>query len=470
MSTSNTKKPITDPRTAGTNAADALNNDAAKREIDEYKNTLTGGFIKFLTEIASILTVVLIWGFICANIISFIRPDSKSKSGTFTNTIMARLDQFFPHDIEKAPYGFDKTRGIANQTVIDEYEKAKKVKEAREDEEDGDDDEDNKNKECKIDKFFVVKDEKATEFPYTWSAQPLVENPDQDDPVKMIIDKVDKEKDTGFMLGKRIKTFKNFLFEWLVGAIYFSYGNHRQLIKPLFRMLNHYMKEKTPSSLKNGDKTKEDNESQYEYMSNLMVLLHIPILFIFVILPFFGFGIGSIMMIAGSIWNQIPVKNYNFKFFKLCEGIGMTLAVGSFTVFPVAAAAYFIQPAMFFGKLLFYQLFCEKERANLKKTFVEIIPALVSIFTLGICYSAFYNFPDPFSYVLVFSAIIAYCLVFKDSISNLFMFLGMVKSNILKTKTIPKEPPSTKNVPPPVTPGLDTKTDPVPEPKRDDTA
>jgi hypothetical protein len=455
-----TTDPITDPQTAGTNAADALNNDAVKKEIDDFKDTLSGGVIKFLIEIASILALVLIWGFICANIIAFIRPDSKSKSGTFTNTIMARLDQFFPHDIEKAPYGFDKTRGIANQNVIDDYEQAKKLK-AHEDEDKEDDDENNKNKECKFDKFFVVKDENATEFPYTWSAQPLVPNPDTADPVKMIIDNVDKKTDTGFILEKLIKTFKNFFFEWLVGAIYFSYGNHRQFIKTGFRMLNKYMKEKTPSSLKNGDKTKEDDESQYEYMSNLMVMVHLPILFIFVILPFFGFGIGSIMMIAGSIWNQIPVKNYNFKFLKLCEGIGMTLVLGSFTVFPFAAAAYFIQPAMFFGKLLFYQLFCEKERANLKKTFVEIIPSLVSIFALGICYSAFYNFPEPFSYVMVIGTIIAYCLVFKDSISNLFMFLGMVKSNILKTKTIPKEPPSTKNVPPPVTP--ETKD---PEPKK----
>jgi hypothetical protein len=162
------------------------------------------------------------------------------------------------------------------------------------------------------------------------------------------------------------------------------------------------------------------------------------------------------MMIAGSIWNQLPVKNYEFQLFRLLEGIPMTLVFGSFTVFPFAAAAYFIQPAMFFGKLLFYQLLCEKERVNLKKTFVEIIPSLVGIFALGICYSAFYNFPEPFSYVMVIGTIIAYCLVFKDSISNLFMFLGMVKSNILKTKTIPKTPPTTK---------APEKTDPTTEKK-----
>jgi hypothetical protein len=235
----------------------------------------------------------------------------------------------------------------------------------------------------------------------------------------------------------------NFALEWLVNAVYFSYGNHRQFIKTMFRMLNQYMKEKTPSSLKDGDNTKEDDESQYEYMSNLMVLVHIPILFIFIILPFFGLGIGAIMMIAGSFWNQLPVKNYEFKFFKLLEGICMTLVVGSFTVMPFAGAAYFIQPAMFFGKLLFYQILCDEGRATLKKIFVEIAPALVTIFTLGICYSAFFNFPDPFKYVLVFAAIIAYCVVFKDKISNLSMFLGMIKSNILKTKTI-KETPTTK--------------------------
>lgn len=429
---STTKAPITNPQTAGTNAADALNSNAAKKEIDDFKNTLSEGFTKFLIEVGSILTVVLIWGFICANIISFVRPTSKNKSGTFENNIMHRLDQFFPHDIEKAPYGFDKTRGIANQKVIDQYETAKKAQAANADA----GDEANPNKECKVDKFFIFKDEKATEFPYTWSAQVLKQDPN--DSTKMIADN-DNAKDTGFMIGKRIKSFMLFALEWLVNAVYFSYGNHRQLIKTGFRMLNKHMMEKTPSSLKDGDNTKEDNESQYEYMSNLMVMLHIPILFICVILPFFGLGIGAIMMIAGSFWNQLPVKNYDFKFFKLLEGICMTLVVGSFTVFPFAAAAYFIQPAVFFGKLLFYQLFCEKDRANLKKTFVEIIPALVSIFTLGICYSAFYIFPEPFSYVLVIGAIIAFSIVFRENISNLFMFLGMVKSNILKTKTIKPE-------------------------------
>jgi hypothetical protein len=460
MSTTTTK-PITDPRTAGnsaSNTANALNNDAAKKEIDEFKNTLMGGITKFLTEIGSILTVVLIWGFICANIISFVRPSSTSKSGSFTNTIMERLDRFFPHDIEKAPYGFEKTRGIADQDKItaDELEKKRNAAKAADA-----GDEANPNKECKIDKYFVFKkDDTSTEFPYTWSAQPLIDNPDTDDPVKKIIDKNDKEKNGDFMTGERSKSFMNFALEWLVNAVYFSYGNHRQFIKTMFRMLNHYMKEKTPSSLKNGDNTKEDDESEYEYMSNLMVMLHIPIIFIVIILPFFGLGIGAIMMIAGSFWNQLPVKNYEFKFFKLLEGICMTLVVGSFTVMPFAGAAYFIQPAMFFGKLLFYQIFCEKERANLKKIFVEIVPALVTIFTLGICYSAFYNFPEPFSYVMVFGAIIAYCIVFKENISNFFMFLGMIKSNILKTKTIPKEPPTTKG--PPVTP--DTKTE-TPETK-----
>ena len=430
---STTKAPITNPQTAGTNAADALNNNAAKKEIDDFKNTLSGGVTKFLIEIASILTVVLIWGFICANLISFVRPNSKNKSsGMFENNIMHRLDRFFPDDIEKAPYGFEKTRGIADQNAIDQYETDKKAQAAKDA---NAIDEDNPNKECKFDKFFIFKDEKATEFPYTWSAQPLKENPDKNDPIRMIADN-DNAKDTGFMMGARIKSFMNFALEWLVNAVYFSYGNHRQLIKTGFRMLNKHMMEKTPSSLTDGDNTKEDTQSQYEYMSNLMVMLHIPILFIFIILPFFGLGIGAIMMIAGSFWNQLPVKNYDFKFFKLLEGICMTLVVGSFTVFPFAGAAYFIQPAVFFGKLLFYQLFCEKDRANLWKTFVEIVPALVSIFTLGICYSAFYIFPEPFSYVLVIGAIIAYCIVFKENISNLFMFLGMIKSNILKTKTL----------------------------------
>jgi hypothetical protein len=427
---STTKAPITDPRTTGPSGTNTLDSDAAKREVDDFKNTLSEGVTKFLIEIASILALVLVWGFICANIISFVRPNSTSKSGDFKNTIMEKLDRFFPHDIEKAPYGFDKTRGIADKTAIDNYEAVKKSNPPKDAEAD---DEANPNKECKIDKFFMFKDEKATEFPYTWSAQPLEQ--DKDDSTKKIAAN-DKARNTDFMIGERIKSFMIFTFEWLVNAIYFSYGNHRQLIKKMFRMLNQYMKEKTPSSLKDGDNTKEDDESQYEYMSNLMVLVHIPILFIFIILPFFGLGIGAIMMIAGSFWNQLPVKNYDFKFLKLLEGICMTLIVGSFTVFPFAAAAYFIQPAMFFGKLLFYQIFCEKERANLTKTFVEIIPALVSIFTLGICYSAFYIFPEPFSYVLVIGAIIAYCIVFKDNISNLFMFIGMIKSKILKTKTL----------------------------------
>jgi hypothetical protein len=455
-----TTKPITTAGNSASNTANALDNDAAKREIDEFKNTLMSGLIKFLTEIGSILTVVLIWGFICANLISFVRPSSTSKSGSFTNTIMEKLDRFFPHDIEKAPYGFEKTRGIPDKYTVDTNEKAKKLKAQAA--EDGEDDDENG---CKIDKYFVFKEnDTSTEFPYTWSAQPLIDNPDKNDPIKKIV-QTDRLKHTDFMIGARIKSFMNFALEWLVNAVYFSYGNHRLFIKTMFRMLNQYMKEKTPSSLKNGDNTKEDDESQYEYMSNLMVMVHIPLLFIFVILPFFGFGIGAIMMIAGSFWNQLPVKNYEFQLFKMLEGIGMTLVFGSFSVFPFAGAAYFIQPAMFFGKLLFYQLFCEKERANLKKTFVEIVPALVTIFTLGICYSAFFNFPEPFSYVLVIGAIIAYCLVFRENISNLFMFLGMIKSNILKTKTIPKEPPTTKGPPPDTKPKMETETKTDPETK-----
>ena len=434
MPTTSTTNPIITPRSAGTNVdktASALNNDAAKKEIDGFKDTLMEGVTKFLLELVSILILVIIWGFICANLISFVRPDSTSKdNGKFTNTIMKQLDQFFPHDIENAPYGFDKTRGIANQTVIDEYEKANKNLLG-----DGDGDASAENDECRFDKYFMFKAEKATEFPYTWSAQPLARDKLNPEDTKMYGPN-DNEKTISFIFKAPLTSFKYFFSEWLVNGIYFSYGNTRKFIKIGFKWLHHYMKERTPSSLKGGDITKEDDESQYEYMSNLMVLLHIPLLFILVLL-FFGLGIGPIMMVAGSIWNQLPVTGGEFKFLKLCEGIGMTLVFGSFTVMPFAAATYFIQPAMFFGKLLFYQLLCEKERANLKKTFVEIIPSMIAIFTLGICFSAFYKFPDPFNYLIVIAAIIGYCILFKDKLSNLFMFLGMVKSNIFKTKTIP---------------------------------
>jgi hypothetical protein len=268
---STTTKPITTAGNSASNTANALESEAAKKEIDDFKKTLSGGVIKFLTEIGSILTVVLIWGFICANLISFVRPDSKNKSGSFTNTIMKRLDRFFPHDIENAPYGFEKTRGIPDQDKITADELAKKRNSAKAADAG---DEANPNKECKIDKYFVFKeDDTSTEFPYTWSAQPLVPNKDPDDPVKMVVDTTDKAKDTDFMIGARIKSFMNFALEWLVNAVYFSYGNHRQFIKTMFRMLNHYMKEKTPSSLKDGDNTKEDDESEYEYMSNLYASL-----------------------------------------------------------------------------------------------------------------------------------------------------------------------------------------------------
>ena len=438
-----TKNPITTPRTAGnsaSNTANALNNDAVKKEIDDFKDTLMKGVTKFLIEIASILALVLIWGFICANIIGFIRPDSDSKDSRFKNTIMDRLDQFFPHDIEKAPYGFDKTRGIANEDVIKKHEEGRKTLLGEDDDGDNDhvhDDADNGAEKCKFGKHFVFeKEDKTTGFPYTWSAQPLKLNQTDN---KMYAPN-DNEKTIKFIFDAPITSFKYFFFEWLVNGIYFSYGNTRKFIKMGFRWLHHYMKERTPSPLKDSNPKLEDPSSQYEYMSNLMVMLHIPLLFIFIILPFFGFGIGAIMMVAGSFWNQLPIGE-EFKLFKFLEGIGMTLVLGSFTVMPFAAAAYFIQPAMFFGKLLFYQLFCEGE--NLAKTFVEIIPSMITIFTLGICFSAFYNFPDPFNYLMVIAAIIAYCILFKDKLSNLFMFLGMMKANILKTKTI-----STKASPP----------------------
>jgi hypothetical protein len=351
---------------------------------------------------------------------------------------MSKLDQLFPHDIEYAPYGFDKTRGIANQTLINQYEADRKsLLFDSDDADDGGGDNSAENDECN--KYFMFKaGDKTTGFPYTWSAQPLTLNQQTPDDKKMYAPH-DNEKTVKFIFEEPILTFKRFFFEWLVNGIYFSYGNTRKFIKMGFKWLHHYMKEKTPSPLKDSNPTMEDPGSQYEYMSNLMVMFHLPLIFIIIIIPFFVAGFGSIMMIAGSLWNQLPVTGEEFNFFKLLEGIAMTLVFGSFTVMPFAAAAYFIQPAMFYGKLLFYQFFCGE---NLAKTFVEIIPSMITIFALGICFSAFYNFPDPFNYLMVIAAIIAYCILFKDKISNLFMFLGLWKSNILKTKTISKAPPS----------------------------
>ena len=58
MPTTSTTNPIITPRSAGTNVdktASALNNDAAKKEIDGFKDTLMEGVTKFLLELVSIL-------------------------------------------------------------------------------------------------------------------------------------------------------------------------------------------------------------------------------------------------------------------------------------------------------------------------------------------------------------------------------------------------------------------------------
>jgi len=420
--------------------ADATDEDVAKaqKDAENFMKTLMSGVFEFFESLIAIFILVAIWGWICVSMLSFTRPDSKvdnDPSKNFTNTIIGELDQLFPDDIEYAPYGFDWSRGIPQKNKV-EREEAEEAK--NESNSNDDDDESNKNPdENKFSKFLkYVKGDKKSAVPYKWSAREFQDGTQYG--------KHDKEEDSSFIKNEKVykETFMDSITEWFTNSIYFCYGNHRAIIKKLFRWLNVTMINQTPSAVPDDKKNEPDPKSQYVFASNVMVLLYI-LLFLFVLIPFFGLGLGTtVMMLIGSIWNQTAKKDkagsqkYTTETFggKIFEGILYTLVFGAFTIMPAAGASYFILPALFLAKLLLYPLLTEKKRENWLKLLSEISPTLIFIFSVGMAISANFCFPEPFSYMIIGAVFVAYAFLFRDSIKRLFGFLTLIKSGLVQKK------------------------------------
>ena len=418
--------------------ADATDEDVAKAqaEAENFMKTIWSGAIEFFQSLFAILILVMIWGWICVSMLSFTRPDSKVEndpSKTFTNTIIGELDQLFPDDIEYAPYGFDWSRGIPQKNKVEREEREEQANK-----DSNNDDESNTNlDENKFSKFLkYAKGDKKSAAPYKWSAR--------DFEAGTQYGKYDKEKDSSFIKNEKVykETFMDSITEWFTNSIYFCYGNHRALIKKLFRWLNITMINETPSAFKDGKENEPDPMSDYAYTSNVMVLVYI-LLFLFVLIPFFGLGLGStLMMLVGSIWNQTAKKDaagsdkYTTETFggKIFEGLIYTLVFGSFTIMPAAGASYFILPAIFLAKLLLYPLTTKTKRENLIKLLSEISPTLIFIFSVGMAISANYSFPQPFSYIIIAAVFVAYAFLFRDNIIRLFGFFASIQRGIVQKK------------------------------------
>jgi hypothetical protein len=440
--------------------ADATDEDVAKAqaEAENFMKTIMSGVVEFFESLISIFILVAIWGWICVSMLSFTRPDSKvdnDPSKNFTNTIIGELDQLFPDDIEYAPYGFDWSRGIPQKNKI---EREEKEEETNKDSNSNDDDESNTNPdESKLSKFLkYVKGDKKSAVPYKWSAREFKEGTQYGE--------FDTESDGSFIKNeKRYKeTFMDSITEWFTNSIYFCYGNHRAIIKKLFRWLNVTMINQTPSAVEAGKEKEPDPKSEYGYTSNVMVLVYI-LLFLFVLIPFFGLGLGStLMMLVGSIWNQTAKKDksgsekYTTETFggKIFEGLIYTLVFGAFTIMPAAGASYFILPAIFLAKLLLYPLSTQQKRDNTVKLLSEISPTLVFIFSIGMAISANYCFPEPFSYIIIGAVFVAYSILFRDSIKRLFGFFALIQSGLVHKKNYNPNKPN-KAPPAPSAPPMD---------------
>ena len=395
------------------------------------KSNLMIGARKFFIHILAALVVVLVWAFICINVLSFTRPDSVTPGNkdNYTNDIFKELDLLFPDDTEASPYGFHWKRGVPDSNLV------------KDEGDDNDEDDDKKEKDEAAAKakgmllswvniLRYKKDDKTSLLPYSKFAQPIV-----NEGLKR-----DNETSTGFLSDDGYsRTFGQIMSEWLLNGIYFSYGNSRTFIKKMFRWLNTFMINRTPSAIPDGKaKTEPDPRSDYAYMTNLMVVTGVPV-FITIMTGFFAAGIGAIMMIVGSVINKTyhKVKKggelYEIMVTKpIVDGFLMTLILGSFSIFPIAAMSYFIQPAIFGLKLLTYPI--TRGWGNFMKIFFEIVPMLVGLFAMSMCIAANYDFEEPFNYILIAATLITYAILFKDKIMHLIAFITMVKGKMFDFK------------------------------------
>jgi hypothetical protein len=414
----------------------------------------------FLAHIGYALVCVLIWGFICANVLSFTRPDTTTPNNkaNYTNEIFKELDLLFPDDTEFAPYGFHWKRGVpdSKETEKNDGDSDDETEEQKQEEEREEAEASAKGIMLGwVNKLRYKKDDKTSMFPYNKFSQDI----DQEGKLKR-----DNETNTGFLSEDGyFRSLGQLMSEWMLNSIYFSYGNSHVFIKKMFKMLNAFMVNKTPSARAKEKASEPDTRSDYAYMTNTMVVTIIP-LFVFIMLIFFVASFGSIMMVAGSVLNKTYHKlkpgagaGYDKKLYTrpIVDGFFMTLIMGSFSILPIAGLSYFIQPANYCLKVLTYPI--ARGWMNFKRVFFEIIPILVALFTMAMCFAALYDFENPISYVIVGCAIISYIILFKDNILRLLAFVAGVKGGLLETKNYnPDNPRTSYPSPPPSAPPLES--------------
>ena len=424
---------------AGASSAQASN------DIKTRISGLNESAKQFFVYIGAALICILIWGFICANVLSFTRPDSTTPNNkdNYTNDIFPELDQLFPDDPEFAPYGFHWKRGVPDSKLTDKDDSDDETEDQKEQAE-----RDEAEASAKgiilgwVNKLRYKKNDKTSAFPYNKFSQ------DIDEEGKL---KRDNETETGFLSEDGyFRSLGQMMSEWILNGMYFSYGNSRVFIKKMFTVLNTFMINKTPSARPKEKASEPDTRSDYAYMTNAMVVTGIPLFFLIMVL-FFLMGFGVIMMIVGSVLNKTYHKlkpganaGYDKKLYTrpIVDGFFMTLILGSFSILPIAGISYFIQPIMYWLRLLTYPI--ARGMGNFKRVFFEIIPILVGLFAVSMCFGANYNFEKPLSYIVIVCTVIAYIILFKEKIMRLFAFIMGFKSGMLETK---KYSPDKKGAP-----------------------
>jgi hypothetical protein len=401
-------------------------------------NDIINRFKNFGEHVFYSIIYVFIFGVICANVLSFIRPDDNN----YTNNIFNELDQLFPDDIETAPYGFNFRRGM----VPDVDRKDADDEDEEEEESDQEPNDPNKPTIEKLVKLFKFKKDNEPAWPYSSLAVEMNEE------TGVLTN--DKATGNDFLADARFKEFSIMTKELIGNSLYFSYGYGRFLLKRLFRKLHTFMINKTPSAT---DPTKESPDSDYAYISNIMVFI-IP--FIIALIMFvMACGWGPIMMVLGCIANithkkmvKTPDSKYEnaMSLKRSVSGFALFLVIGCFTIIPMAVASYTIQPLMVFGALMLYPI--ARGFKNFQKIFFEIVPSLMFCFVSAIILCAFYDLDTNVALFMSLFIIIVYFIIFKDNVNQLRAFASSFFMGILKFKTVGEELKKNKPVSPVIIP------------------
>lgn len=404
----------------GVSGSSAMLNNAPKISF----NDIIKRFKNFGEHVFYSILYVFIFGVICANVLSFIRPDDNN----YTNTIFKELDELFPDDIETAPYGFNFRRGM-----VPDRDGKEAHDDAEEEESDEDPDDPNKPTIEKLVKLFKFKKDNEPAWPYSSLAVEMNEETG--------ILTNDKATGKDFLADARFKEFSIMTKELIGNSLYFSYGYGRFLLKRLFRKLHTFMINKTPSAT---DPTKESKYSDYAYISNIMVFI-IP--FIIALIMFvMACGWGPVMMVLGCIANithkkidKTPDSKYEnaMSLKRSVSGFALFLVIGCFTIIPMAVASYSIQPLMVFGALMLYPI--ARGFKNFQRIFFEIVPSLMFCFVSAIILCAFYDLDANVALFMSLFIIIVYFIIFKDKVNQLRAFASSFFMGILKFKTVGEE-------------------------------